>query len=485
MLKQCERGILLRMMNSDALRVIQAAPSRRDSHEIAALGVPYLAHLIDDLEEKQAKHGERIGRWYQRDLLRKGRFVVRSVWDNEPVQATQSVLLEDKTIAYGFGPALNFWLFAGSFGEGAPIQGIYLPQRAILVNLGHEAWGVTETHVRKAMTIFNSLPLDMDRISGPTPSLVTGDASFAHHIWNQLGALDRLIADEPEFALERTNVVVMQEPLGPLAELFDDCPNWKIRYVHSSRVQQLNCRDTLFVQLAGMLVTEGAKARVFKYVERAVDLPEAVVRRNPAGRFWLSIRTRNRTITNQVQFLTELANSLIEEYPGCDIVLDGHSLSEDDYRLVELGDSSNHAIAAADADVAAKVIKRLVQRDSKIYQTAGRPLSEALALARTCDFYVCHHGTVQHKIGWFTWVPGVAHANTRVTRSKPALSVAAQTEGSPPPSYLPVELIEDEASNARSALADALKHENYTIVSVDEACRFVLSEIKATTALRV
>lgn len=72
------------MMNSDALRVIQAAPSRRNPHEIAALGAPYLAHLIDDLEEKQAKHRECIGRWYQRDLLRKGRFVVRSVWDNEP-----------------------------------------------------------------------------------------------------------------------------------------------------------------------------------------------------------------------------------------------------------------------------------------------------------------------------------------------------------------------------------------------------------------
>ena len=165
-------------------------------------------------------------------------------------------------------------------------------------------------------------------------------------------------------------------------------------------------------------------------------------------------------------------------------MLDGHSLSEDDYRLVELGDSSNHAIAAADADVAAKVTNRLVHRNSKIYQTAGRPLSEALALARTCDFYVCHHGTVQHKIGWFTCVPGVVHANTRVAQSKPALSVAAQTEGGQPPSYLPAELIEDEASNAHGALADALRHENYTIVSVDEACRFVLSEVKATTALK-
>jgi len=409
---------------------------------------------------------------------------VRSVWDYGPVQATQSVLLEDKTIAYGFGSALNFWLLTGSFGEGAPIQGIYLPQRKILVNLGHEVWGVTEVHVHKAMTIFDRLPFDANRSTGPTSTLVTGDASFAHHIWNQLGALDRLIADEPKFAMERTSVLVMQEPLGPLAELFDDCPNWQVRYVHSSRVQQLNCRDTLFVQLGGTLVTEGAKARVFKYVDRKATLSEAAAQRNPAGRFWLSIRTRNRTLNNQVQFLTGIANSLIDEYPGCDIVLDGHSLSEDDYRLVELGDSSNHAIAAADAEVAAEVIKRVVQRNSRIYQTAGRPLSEALALARTCDFYICHHGTVQHKIGWFTWVPGVAHANARVTRSNPALAVAAQAEGSPPPSYLPLELIEDDTGNSQGALADALKHENYTIVSVDEACRFVLSMVAASTALK-
>ena len=50
------------------------------------------------------------------------------------------------------------------------------------------------------------------------------------------------------------------------------------------------------------------------------------------------------------------------------------------------------------------------------------------------------------------------------------------------PSYLPDALISDETVQTDSALANALRHENYTISSVEEACRTVLDDIESSRA---
>ena len=43
----------------------------------------------------------------------------------------------------------------------------------------------------------------------------------------------------------------------------------------------------------------------------------------------------------------------------------------------------------------------------------------ATAALATC--YFCHVGTVQHKIGWTTSVPGMIHANRRIISGKSAV----------------------------------------------------------------
>jgi hypothetical protein len=390
------------------------------------------------------------------------------------------VLLEDQTILYGFEQEPDMWLMSGSLGDGSPIQGIFVPSRQVLVNLGHEAWGVGAPQVRKAMEILSALPVEAARPDGsyqtPRVVLVTGDFSFAHHVWNQLGALDHAVAadglgDRP------LDVLALREPLGPVAELFDDCRSWSVNYCHPSRVQQLNRAGMLFVPLGGWLVTRGARERVFRWIDRQEGR-----RRPPAKhgvRFWLSVRTRNRTVENQVEFLAALANALIARFGGCEIVLDGHSLSEDEERQFELGDRSALAIVAADRQVIDAVVERLDLRGAIVIESVGCRIGEAIDLARSCDFYVCHHGTVQHKIGWFVEVPGVVHCNRQVTLSRPAEFVAMQVEGAVVPTYLPEHFIDDMKRDvAGGAVQESLQHGNYTITDVAGACEFVLAEIE-------
>lgn len=458
----------------DSLTVIQAAPDRLDRDGVASLGIPFLLPLVEHLHAIQARPQERTGRWFQRDLIRQGFFEVSSPWTGRQVRSRQSVLLRDKSIVYLFDGEPDLWLGTASLGDGWPVAGIFIPSRRLFLNLAHEVWGARPEQIERAERILAA--------PGPTPpahvgarvSVVTGDPSFAHHVWNQLGALDHLAREG--FRDRLLDLVVTHEPLGPVRSIFADCPGWTVSYCFENRLEELNAPGRLFVPLGGTLVTRGVRERLFRHF---ATLPgHQPVSPHPRGRrFWISIRTRNRTADNQIAFLSALCRALAKAYPDCEIVLDGHSLAEDDDRLVALGDRSNAAIAAADEAVADAVTDDLRRHHCPVQVTKaiGLRISQSLMLARSCDFYVCHHGTVQHKIGWFTDVPGIAHSNREITLDNPAPSVAKHVEGGILPVYLPERFIgELEPRLDTGALAAELRHDSYVVKDPAAASAFIV-----------
>jgi hypothetical protein len=92
-------------------------------------------------------------------------------------------------------------------------------------------------------------------------------------------------------------------------------------------------------------------------------------------------------------------------------------------------------------------------------------------LSRCANVYFCHHGTVQHKIGWFTPVPGVVHCNRAMLAATPAVWVAAQSEIAVPPLYLSPDIIgdADDTAGTGSEFAHLLRHENYTFMNIPAA----------------
>ncbi|UFN50563.1 hypothetical protein LPC08_08085 [Roseomonas sp. OT10] len=455
--------------------VVQAAPARLDREGLAGLGIPFLLPLIEHLHALQARPSERTGRWFQRDLIGQGFFEVPSAWTGEPVRTRQSVLLRDKSVVYLFDGEPDLWLGAGSLGDGCPVNSVFIPSRRLFLNLGHEVWGARPEQVLGAERILAAMGHAPPAGDGARVTVVSGDPSFAHHVWNQLGALDRLAAEG--WRDRRLDLVVTHEPLGPIRGLFADCQGWTVTHCFEHALEELNAPGRLFVPLGGALVTRGARERLFRHV---AALPgTAPLPRHPRGwRFWISIRTRNRTAANQIEFLTALCQALGAAYPGCEVILDGHSLAEDNDRLMALGDRSNLAIAAADLAVADAVAAGLRRRRRvRVTKAVGLRISQSLTLARGCDFYVCHHGTVQHKIGWFTDVPGIAHSNREITLADPAPSVAGHVEGGVAPVYLPERLIGELGPRVEGdALAAELRHDGYVVTALEEACAFIVAE---------
>jgi hypothetical protein len=106
-----------------------------------------------------------------------------------------------------------------------------------------------------------------------------------------------------------------------------------------------------------------------------------------------------------------------------------------------------------------------------IVDTTDLQLAEAIAFASVANFYICHHGTQQHKIGWIYDVPGVIHASPSVVKSQPAHWVQSQSEGSVLPVYVPDHLVKfvSRTTNRRIGYDD-----DYEFTSCLDMVDFVL-----------
>src|SRR5205807_2246066 len=114
--------------------------------------------------------------------------------------------------------------------------------------------------------------------------------------------------------------------------------------------------------------------------------------------FWISVRTRNRTASNQVAFLSEVVRVLLRGFGPSNIIFDGHSFSMDletnsDIYIEPL----KNTISADQAEIQ-EILKDLQGSLSQepmtnIIQAVGLPILDSIFLAQFADFYVCHHGS--------------------------------------------------------------------------------------------
>jgi hypothetical protein len=194
------------------------------------------------------------------------------------------------------------------------------------------------------------------------------------------------------------------------------------------------------------------KRRVLQVVGRNIRDAELNVIdciRRHAFVVWISVRAHSRVLSNETQALSDLASRLLQLGDDIAIVLDGFSYPTDmeanaaysSARQTFL-DRGERTRLAADQLIEASTLKHN-GAEARMYNLAGVRLPLSLAAAQLCSFYVSHHGTQQHKIGWFCNVPGIVHANRTVLKSLPAKWVQDQSQGSVRPVYVSEADVED------------------------------------------
>jgi hypothetical protein len=398
---------------------------RPQAIDLTAQAAPLLAGLNRFL------HPRRL-RQYQSAIFDRGHFVIRDPRDGQERICDGTLFAPMKAFAWRFpAPAGDLWLISSGPDRGYEIDGVYDPaRRCLALPSGHDS-AVAIFLVRHIRAV-----ADAPCGKGQRAKLVLGHPNFAHFLWNEMPALLEL---ESRTASGIAGILLAHEPILPFEKLFD----WALAPLVSPITREASHGHRARFH-AGALFAAGstrinlaARERVTQRCRNAaaeVPMPEPGV-----VRLWLSLRALYRHPVNQIETFVALLRGLSRCGPRFEVLLDGYSLQQDievpgRYDIDrERGNRAEVIVMARD----------LVARcrgwvgGPALIDITGCGIVESIAYAATAQYYICHHGTQQHKIGWLHAVPGLIHASPSIVATQPAGWVADQCEGALLPAYLP------------------------------------------------
>jgi hypothetical protein len=160
-------------------------------------------------------------RRYQSDLLNSGVFRVISPVSGATVEVCRSVMLDGGRVAYPVGGPVRVWLITGALKSGFPLHELVREDDGSvhpIIDPWFKKWSalapvvVADFKTRRRPESHGQL--------APAITLLVGSGHFAHHLWNELSALDEWLNSVPEDRLQSISVCAVYEPLGPLRTLF-------------------------------------------------------------------------------------------------------------------------------------------------------------------------------------------------------------------------------------------------------------------------
>jgi hypothetical protein len=431
-----------------AWRVLAFSPESFD-RELFALArqVPLLDHLLCRLDERHDPFlkEDRVLRNHHRDLMAHGGFTIRLPQAGATLRSGRAVMLEDKTVFYGVQGRPDLLLAEARVGYGHPLSAVVLPRQRVVLTIRGHRWNADVAAAQRALALFAAAGVDPCAPADGLPRvLVTGDVNYAHHVWNQLGALAAVLEQGAP-----VRVLATHQPIAPIAEIFDDHPGLSVTPVALAALPRLDPGRVLPVAAGGLVVRSSVRARIGRVAERHASpaVLGFLARSRPRALIWLGIRQGNRTAVNLFDALAALALSLLRE-ARFGLVLDGFSLPND------AADNPNYDRTLIDPAIgqeqmfAERLLAHLVVRlgaavAERVFVGIGGGLLDSIHLAAQCRAYFAHHGTLQHRLGYFTTVPGQVHSNPAILAGKHAAAQRYAIEDPGAIDYIPAGLVAD------------------------------------------
>lgn len=445
----------------------------------------------------------RLSRSYQVEILQKGRFELVSPWTGAALAPVDCYIANnsplgfgDLVIAYRFQCVSTFWLITGIVKDGFPINEVFLPET------GDVLWELYPG-VSCNLEVRAKLKALEDRIPGDTakapPVLLLGHPNFAHTIWNELPGLAALEEQGARFC-DGLTVESLCQPIMSFEDGFGSLglPHRPVRDLASL----LGLQPRLYTRIGSTRISCTFRSKLQRTIrrcrsERATGHTERRLHScHPV--VWLSVRLDSRTAVNQEAFLHELVQRVVARYPRAGIVLDGFAFPDDFANPMYLADSGAEfeasllgvngenvislggLLAAREREVTRYIAKLGRELSGKmgcpVVSTSGLTLTNAIYLAGLADYYVCHAGTLQHKIGWVYNTPGIVHSNTEGIARGADGWMANQVEGGRKPALLDAGLVSNADTTIR-AFNQVERNRDYRIDDIDSAVSQVLCDM--------
>lgn len=399
-------------------------------------------------------------------------------------------------VAYRIEGAPPVWILSSELAKGFPIGEVFSADEDKVMwsvddssHAGYPAWRAELVSLERQKDEWGL------KLGGSTPGVILGHPNFAHHYWNELPALAALNGIATANGTSLRPILTLYQPLLPIDELPLVAPP-DLRQIEGFD-GLTGLQDTTVTRLGSTRIpTQLRRALVAVLRKRAVSHDKYRKLTRDLGDvsriFWLSARTDARTAGNLWEFLAALIQTLDERYPGSCFLIDGFSYPADFqselYVLGGLRRGAGEAVAGAldgrDAIDRETAIRREIDAfiasmpaklEPRLSNLSGVPLAVAISLAEMADYYVCHQGTLQHKIAWFHNTPGTVHGNQAGLWPAAARWLAEQLDDGKEPSLLRKNQIVDCDTNRLPSRAK--RNRDYLFRSVDSAVEEVVANV--------
>jgi hypothetical protein len=392
----------------------------------------------------------------------------------------RTFVLRDKTVFGLYNGHPRFWLAFCHLAQAYPPSALYMPEDDVLYKFDDPVWGVGQQHIEELQTIAGAslVTTNQSTLAPCGDYFVTGDQNFAHVLWNQLPALARF-ANEPHF--QDTKVVVTHEPIAPLEDILPQLEASNVIRVPPSGLDNALNKYNGFINAPGATLLDSKTLELVKQACLRLASPFARSVRdslysNPGPIIWISIRDHQRTARNQGDFVKCIIERLFYNYNSINIVLDGFSLPADletnpDYPQAARRETARNTYLAAEHIINGFHRCRGTNSSQKIFNACGVPVADSLHIASAATFYIAHHGTQQHKVGWLANCKGFVHANTNIIKCKPEFWAASMIDNGVRPVYIDIDLVEDvkEPAASDNEQVRSLHLGNYNIRDINRA----------------
>ena len=413
------------------------------------LDLPNLAAFRAAIDAAQADAGTGTVRRYLRDLVKQSWFEIVSPASGRTLRSGCSLVLSDKAVVFCFPEEPTLLLGVGDLGQGFPICAALLVDRGLMLATAATDWGFSERHLPELAALIQATGWMPGPVVG-TLKLIVGDANFAHHARNQLAAIEALLQGERSDGI---GLVTTELPFGPLPEIFPELATWTLTGAPNNGLQALNGPGALFAPAGSRAITAPLVRRLLAFAETRQSAQGRAIRAAlsaVAGPvLWVSLRTQSPTPTNQHEVLAALGRCFLRAAPDGAIVIDGPPRPE--------GPRDGDAGLLRRDRGAAEALRAALEnggRAPRVHVAVGLTITDGILLSRQASVYFCHHGTPQHKIGWFRSVPGTMHGNRASLRPDVAAWVAAQSAVAIQPHCLPLDLVADAGASGDYTITD-------------------------------
>ena len=462
--------------------------------------LPYVERFLSHLETMNEFLSPRAILRYQLEILQTGGFALPSPWTGKllrPVDcyvANNSPLgFGDIVIAYRLQCEETVWVIAGIVKEGFPINEVFIPALDVSPWYLHPDTEALNENMRGHLRF-----VDDPGRQGPAeaPVLLLGHPNFAHTIWNELPGLAALRLFKTE-CVDNLQVMTLCQPILDYEEEFSDLgfEHCTVRDV----TDVLGLQPRVFTRIGSTQVTELLRTTLLKSLRRGRNssitcaVERQLEHRNPV--VWVSVRLDSRTASNQEEFVVAAITAIAAHYPAAAFILDGFSFPNDFdnpiYRQscgaqidgatlgIQAGSVSSlgEMLAAREREVSAYIVglQQALTRKFRnpVVSTSGLNMTDATYIGSLAHYYVCHAGTLQHKIGWVHNSAGIVHSNTEGVGAGAAGWMAKQVENGLLPAVIDQSLIHN-LSSIRS-LNQVERNRDYQIADVTAAVSQVMN----------